>query len=153
MIPGLSCISKVSPDTNVSLGVEVLKSQGFFPEAYWYWIGVGALIGMTVVFNSCYIMALTYLNREYYQLSCFCTILFNTPLSNWCHALAALGKPQIVILEDENEVSTDKNGKIRLSEENEAFQVLYLTKYLKLVQREKIKERREKWFYPLNPTP
>lgn len=50
-------------------------------------------------------------------------ILFNSPINNWCHVLAALGKPRIVILEDDNEVLTEKNGKIWLSEENEVFQV------------------------------
>nr|QVT92343.1 ABC transporter [Salvia miltiorrhiza] len=64
--------------TNVSLGIEVLKSQGFFPGSYWYWIGVGALIGMAILFNSCYILALTYLNP--------------------------MGRPQAIIPEDENDV-------------------------------------------------
>ncbi|GFP96784.1 pleiotropic drug resistance protein 1 [Phtheirospermum japonicum] len=52
----------VDSKTNVSLGVEVVKSQGFFPGTYWYWIGLGALFGMTLLYNSAYILALTYLN-------------------------------------------------------------------------------------------
>ncbi|CAJ1922202.1 unnamed protein product [Sphenostylis stenocarpa] len=44
------------------LGVEVLKSRGFFTESYWYWIGVGALIGYTLLFNFGYILALMYLS-------------------------------------------------------------------------------------------
>ncbi|KAI3455370.1 hypothetical protein Pfo_012033 [Paulownia fortunei] len=79
----------VSSKTNVSLGVEVVKSRGFFPDAYWYWIGLGALFGMVLLYNSCYILALTYLNP--------------------------LGKPQSVLPEDgtrnENEIdgSTEEN--------------------------------------------
>uniref|UniRef100_A0A7N0TS87 ABC transporter domain-containing protein n=2 Tax=Kalanchoe fedtschenkoi TaxID=63787 RepID=A0A7N0TS87_KALFE len=54
--------SKVPVFQNESLGVIVLKSRGFFPEAYWYWIGVGALIGFTLLFNLVFSLALTYLN-------------------------------------------------------------------------------------------
>ncbi|KAI7987443.1 Pleiotropic drug resistance protein 1 [Camellia lanceoleosa] len=45
-----------------SLGVIVLKSRGLFPEAYWYWIGVGASIGYIFLFNSLFTLALAYLN-------------------------------------------------------------------------------------------
>lgn len=44
------------------LGVTVLKSRGFFPHAYWYWIGVGALFGFVLLFNFLFTMALTFLN-------------------------------------------------------------------------------------------
>ncbi|GFP96783.1 pleiotropic drug resistance protein 1 [Phtheirospermum japonicum] len=54
--------SDVDSKKNVSLGVEVVKSKGFFPGTYWYWIGLGALFGMTLLYNSSYILALTYLN-------------------------------------------------------------------------------------------
>ncbi|XP_009596530.1 pleiotropic drug resistance protein 1-like [Nicotiana tabacum] len=47
---------------NETLGTTVVKSRGFFPEAYWYWIGVGALVGFTIVFNFCYSLALAFLN-------------------------------------------------------------------------------------------
>ncbi|KAK7336925.1 hypothetical protein VNO77_17478 [Canavalia gladiata] len=52
----------VLPNSTEPLGVEVLKSRGFFTQSYWYWIGVGALIGYTLLFNLGYILALTYLN-------------------------------------------------------------------------------------------
>ncbi|XP_073025690.1 LOW QUALITY PROTEIN: pleiotropic drug resistance protein 1-like [Primulina eburnea] len=45
-----------------SVGVSVLKSRGIFPEARWYWIGVGAIIGYTFLFNFLVTLALTYLN-------------------------------------------------------------------------------------------
>ena len=48
-----------------SLGVEVLKSRGFFFHAYWYWIGVGALIGYVLLLNAGFTLALTFFNREY----------------------------------------------------------------------------------------
>lgn len=44
------------------LGVSVLKSRGIFPEARWYWIGVGASIGYIVLFNFFFTVALKYLN-------------------------------------------------------------------------------------------
>ncbi|KAK4428051.1 Pleiotropic drug resistance protein 1 [Sesamum alatum] len=47
---------------NVSLAVEIVKSRGFFPGAYWYWIGLGALFGMLLLYTACFILALTYLN-------------------------------------------------------------------------------------------
>ncbi|KAI3455373.1 hypothetical protein Pfo_012036 [Paulownia fortunei] len=48
--------------TNETLGVAVLKARGFLPEAGMYWIGVGALFGFTILFNICFMVALTYLN-------------------------------------------------------------------------------------------
>ncbi|KAH6756618.1 pleiotropic drug resistance 12 [Perilla frutescens var. hirtella] len=69
--------SHVSSNTNVSVGVEILKSRGFFTEAYWYWIGLGALFGMMLVYNFCYVLALTFLDP--------------------------LGKPQPLLSEDGNE--------------------------------------------------
>ncbi|KAL0441591.1 UNVERIFIED_CONTAM: Pleiotropic drug resistance protein 1 [Sesamum radiatum] len=62
---------------NVSLAVEIVKSRGYFPGAYWYWIGLGALFGMLLLYNAGFILALTYLNP--------------------------LGKPQPVLLEDERD--------------------------------------------------
>ncbi|KAJ1416661.1 P-loop containing nucleoside triphosphate hydrolase [Sesbania bispinosa] len=52
----------VLPNSTEPLGVQVLKSRGFFTQSYWYWIGVGALVGYTLLFNFGYILALTYLN-------------------------------------------------------------------------------------------
>ncbi|KAK5830951.1 hypothetical protein PVK06_014746 [Gossypium arboreum] len=52
----------VLPFTTEKLGVLVLKSRGFFSEAYWYWIGVGALVGFILVLNFLNTLALTYLN-------------------------------------------------------------------------------------------
>ncbi|KAG5244333.1 pleiotropic drug resistance protein [Salix suchowensis] len=52
----------IPPNSTESLGVALLKSRGFFPEARWYWIGVGALIGYVLLFNFLFTMALKYLN-------------------------------------------------------------------------------------------
>ncbi|PHT49412.1 Pleiotropic drug resistance protein 1 [Capsicum baccatum] len=52
----------IAPNGTEFLGATVVRSQGFFPDAYWYWIGFGALFGFTVVFNFCYSRALAYLN-------------------------------------------------------------------------------------------
>ncbi|KAL6842534.1 hypothetical protein ACP4OV_027378 [Aristida adscensionis] len=50
-----------SAASNETLGVQVLKSRGVFPEAKWYWIGFGAMIGFTILFNALFTLALTYL--------------------------------------------------------------------------------------------
>ncbi|KAF2301530.1 hypothetical protein GH714_025553 [Hevea brasiliensis] len=53
--------SHVLPNSTEPLGVQVLNSRGFFPHAYWYWIGTGALVGFTLLYNFCFILALTFL--------------------------------------------------------------------------------------------
>ncbi|TKY53483.1 Pleiotropic drug resistance protein 2 [Spatholobus suberectus] len=45
-----------------TVGKAFLKARGIFTENYWYWISVGALIGFSLLFNICFILALTYLN-------------------------------------------------------------------------------------------
>ncbi|KAH9288446.1 hypothetical protein KI387_032563 [Taxus chinensis] len=45
-----------------NLGVEALENRGLLHEEYFYWIGVGALIGMIFLLNVIYTLALTYLN-------------------------------------------------------------------------------------------
>ncbi|CAN4120751.1 unnamed protein product [Withania somnifera] len=52
----------IAPNGTEPLGVAVVKSQGFFPDAYWYWIAIGALAGFTILFNIAYSLALAYLN-------------------------------------------------------------------------------------------
>ncbi|KAK4422339.1 Pleiotropic drug resistance protein 1 [Sesamum alatum] len=48
-------------ENGTKLGVTVMESRGFFPQAYWYWIGVGALFGFVWLFNILYLLSLTYL--------------------------------------------------------------------------------------------
>ncbi|KAK7392996.1 hypothetical protein VNO78_21446 [Psophocarpus tetragonolobus] len=45
-----------------TVGKAFLKARGIFTENYWYWISVGALIGFSLLFNICFILALTYLS-------------------------------------------------------------------------------------------
>ncbi|KAJ8773915.1 hypothetical protein K2173_009346 [Erythroxylum novogranatense] len=82
-----------APNSTVPLGVRVLTSRGFFPYAYWYWIGVGALIGFIAVFNFLFTVALTFLNP--------------------------LEKPQAVISDEpeSNEASDRPAGAIQLAEQ------------------------------------
>ncbi|KAG5228963.1 ABC transporter family protein [Salix suchowensis] len=54
--------SHVLPYSMEPLGVEILKSRGFFTEAYWYWLAVAALFGFTLLYNLLYILALAFLN-------------------------------------------------------------------------------------------
>ncbi|CAK8570044.1 unnamed protein product [Lathyrus sativus] len=53
---------KVTQISNETLGVLTMKTRGFFPQAYWYWIGVGALIGYVFLFNFLFTLALQYLS-------------------------------------------------------------------------------------------
>lgn len=53
---------KRNGNTSYSLGEALLRSRGLFPESYWYWIGVGAMIGYTVLFNILFTFFLAYLN-------------------------------------------------------------------------------------------
>ncbi|KAJ0007315.1 hypothetical protein Pint_29985 [Pistacia integerrima] len=73
------------------LGVAVMKSRGFFPYSYWYWIGAGALVGFTLLFNFGYTLALTFLDP--------------------------FGKPQAVLPEESQSNEHDKRsgGAIQLS--------------------------------------
>ncbi|KAK4267500.1 hypothetical protein QN277_024273 [Acacia crassicarpa] len=50
------------PKETVPLGIQVLKARGFFTHAYWYWIGVGALIGFVFLLNIMFSVALSCLN-------------------------------------------------------------------------------------------
>ncbi|KAL9432590.1 hypothetical protein AB3S75_027592 [Citrus x aurantiifolia] len=54
---------KFTSNSNETLGVQVLKSRGFFPHAYWYWLGLGATIGFVLLFNIGFTLSLTFLNQ------------------------------------------------------------------------------------------
>ena len=49
---------------STTVGKILLKSRGMYTEEYWYWICVAALLGFSLLFNLCFIAALTYLNRK-----------------------------------------------------------------------------------------
>lgn len=55
-----------SSDNVTRLGVAVLKQFDVFPEEKWYWIGIAALLGFTVLFNILFLIALTYLNCKFH---------------------------------------------------------------------------------------
>lgn len=61
---------QVLPNATEPLGVSVMKARGLFPQAYWYWIGVGALVGYVFLFNFIFTLALTYLNRKHSRYLC-----------------------------------------------------------------------------------
>ncbi|KAI8548585.1 hypothetical protein RHMOL_Rhmol07G0284100 [Rhododendron molle] len=56
--------TKIPPNSTETLGVQVLKSRGLFPEAYWYWLGLGVTLVYFVVFQFLFSLALAYLNRK-----------------------------------------------------------------------------------------
>ncbi|XP_010244008.1 PREDICTED: pleiotropic drug resistance protein 2-like isoform X2 [Nelumbo nucifera] len=45
-----------------TVGKALLKSRGMFVDDYWFWICIGALFGFSLLFNVCFIAALTFLN-------------------------------------------------------------------------------------------
>ncbi|URE18250.1 Plant PDR ABC transporter associated [Musa troglodytarum] len=47
---------------NITLGEAALKEYGMFTESYWFWIGICALFGYTILFNILFTLFLTYLN-------------------------------------------------------------------------------------------
>ncbi|KAL9995553.1 putative ABC transporter, AAA+ ATPase domain, ABC-2 type transporter, ABC-transporter [Helianthus debilis subsp. tardiflorus] len=51
-----------TPVNGTTLGKIVIKSRGFFAEAYWYWIAVAALFGFIFAFNICFALSLAFLN-------------------------------------------------------------------------------------------
>ncbi|CAN8278879.1 unnamed protein product [Cochlearia groenlandica] len=55
-------MNKRSSDNSTSLGSSVLNIWDVYQNKNWYWIGVGALLCFTILFNLLFTFALTYLN-------------------------------------------------------------------------------------------
>ncbi|XP_073041840.1 ABC transporter G family member 36-like [Primulina eburnea] len=55
-------MNKVASDNTTRLGVAILKNFNIFQEKNWYWIGVAALAGFTILFNVLFTFSLMYLN-------------------------------------------------------------------------------------------
>ncbi|XP_012839425.1 PREDICTED: ABC transporter G family member 31 [Erythranthe guttata] len=53
---------EISTGGNTSLGDTILKLHSLPSDGYWYWIGIGALLGYALVFNIAVTIALAYLN-------------------------------------------------------------------------------------------
>lgn len=90
------------------LGDAVLKSRNLFTENYWYWIGVGAMVGYIVLFNLMFTFFISYLRRKLliweYSLVQHCKLqYFLIYLSSYADHimllfnLSALGRRQAVI--------------------------------------------------------
>nr|GEV68171.1 ABC transporter G family member 32 [Tanacetum cinerariifolium] len=58
---GHSWDKRVNQST-MTLGERVLRARSIFPQTYWYWIGLGALLGYTILFNGLFTIFLSYLN-------------------------------------------------------------------------------------------
>ncbi|KAJ6793163.1 putative ABC transporter G family member 31 [Iris pallida] len=74
---------------HVSLGQIVLKGYGFFTERRWFWIGVCAVFGYTVIFNILFTLCLTFLNP--------------------------LGRPQAVVSKDELRERNERGKTVALA--------------------------------------
>lgn len=55
---------QLSDITGQPLYLSILESRGIFTREYWYWIGIGALIGYIVLFNVMVTFALQHLSRK-----------------------------------------------------------------------------------------
>ncbi|CAE5957541.1 unnamed protein product [Arabidopsis arenosa] len=55
-------MNKMSANNATRLGTSVLNIWDVFDDKNWYWIGVGGLLGFTVIFNGFFTLALTYLD-------------------------------------------------------------------------------------------
>lgn len=53
-----------SSDGSTTLGMAALNNFDAFAEKEWYWIGVAALLGFTILYNVLFTLALMYLNRK-----------------------------------------------------------------------------------------
>ncbi|CAN0915029.1 Pleiotropic drug resistance protein 1 [Linum grandiflorum] len=92
----------IPANSTESLGLQVLKSRGFFTEPHWYWLGVGASIGFLFLFNILYAMALTFLDQfEKPQ-----AVISEDSIESSTSAGAAGGA--IVAADDDDEVSESK---------------------------------------------
>ena len=60
--PLAQALESNSPDS--TLGRKVLQNFGVQQEAYWYWVGIAALYGFTILLNVIYALSLTYLQRK-----------------------------------------------------------------------------------------
>ncbi|CAN0852280.1 ABC transporter G family member 34 [Linum grandiflorum] len=61
----LTTDSAPNPDLRIpepTVGKAFLRVRGMFVENKWYWISIGVLIGMTVLYNIVFVFALTYLD-------------------------------------------------------------------------------------------
>ena len=50
--------------STVSTGVKVLQNRGLPTQSYYYWIGVGGLIGFILLYNLLFTIALSYFHRK-----------------------------------------------------------------------------------------
>ncbi|XP_004501294.1 pleiotropic drug resistance protein 1-like [Cicer arietinum] len=101
--------SHVPPDSTEPLGVQILKSRGIFPEAYWYWIGVGASIAYMLLFNFLFPLALHYLDSYDKPQA----LISEEALAE--RNAATAGNRQIIELSPEYECSSAKGNRSRKS--------------------------------------
>nr|XP_024391802.1 ABC transporter G family member 36-like isoform X3 [Physcomitrium patens] len=50
-----------NPGSNQTVGVAALIARGQYPYDYWYWLGLGALLGLTILYNVGFTFALGYM--------------------------------------------------------------------------------------------
>lgn len=64
LIASVLYVLQVSQE-NTTIGKDILVTHGLDFDAYYYWISVGALCGFTLLFDLGFLLALTYIKREF----------------------------------------------------------------------------------------
>lgn len=107
-----------SSDNSTSLGTRVLNMWDVFDDENWYWIGIGGLLGFTILFNGLFTLALAYLDRkflfvfEHVVVSLSSKKYINMSFIMHHDIKTALGKPQAVIPKEEDEEKEQANKPI-----------------------------------------
>ena len=107
-----------------TIGYNVLHTHSLPSGDYWYWIGVGALLLYSLLFNSVVTLALAYLNRKLQEeVSALCFYRFTIDFLIICWLLidvafpvlfiTALRKSQVVI-DDKEENSVKSQSSFQL---------------------------------------
>lgn len=55
----------ISTGSSETIGIGILKAYGQHVEDYWYWLGIGALIGFYILFNLGFTISLGYMPGEF----------------------------------------------------------------------------------------
>ncbi|KAL5974593.1 Pleiotropic drug resistance protein 2 [Asimina triloba] len=94
-----------------TIGKALLKSRSLFTDQNWYWTSIGALLGFSLIFNVCFILALTYLNRKQ-SLPFNWVFVWNLRkiLTASCTVISAFGNSQSAILDEDTEQQKRKEN-------------------------------------------
>lgn len=50
---------------NTTIGTETLENRELYSRGYFFWLSLGALLGLAIIFNIGFTLALTFLNGKF----------------------------------------------------------------------------------------